>query len=99
MVVRAPMPGTIVSVNVKAGARTQVAEVVMMIVAILTLLFLAPLIGLMPEATLGALVLVAAVELVDIEAFRGMAQIRRMELIWALLAFTGVIALGILEGI
>ncbi|MFN2199669.1 MAG: SulP family inorganic anion transporter [Caldilineaceae bacterium] len=87
------------AVNTKAGARTQVAEIVTFGVALLTLLFLAPLLGLMPEATLGALVLVAAVGLVNIDAFRDMAQIRRTELIWAIVAFLGVITLGVLEGI
>jgi SulP family sulfate permease len=87
------------AVNTKAGAKTQVAEMVTMGVALLTLLFLAPLIGLIPEATLGALVLVAAAGLVNIGAFRDMAQIRRTELIWAIVAFLGVITLGVLEGI
>ena len=43
--------------------------------------------------------LVAAVGLVNIDAFRDMAQIRRTELIWAIVAFLGVITLGVLEGI
>jgi SulP family sulfate permease len=87
------------AVNANAGAKTQMAELVTVIVVALILLFLAPLISLMPEATLGALVLVAAAGLVQIDEFRDMAQIRRTELIWALLAFTGVVVLGILEGI
>lgn len=87
------------AVNVNAGAKTQLAELVTVGVVALTLLFLAPLISLMPEATLGALVLVAAARLVQIDEFRDMAQIRRTELIWALLAFAGVVVLGILEGI
>ena len=53
----------------------------------------------MPEATLGALVLMAAAGLVHIDEFRDMARIRRMELILALLAVFGVIVLGTLEGI
>ncbi|MCB8986049.1 MAG: sulfate permease [Ardenticatenaceae bacterium] len=87
------------AVNANAGAKTQLAELVTVAVVALILLFLAPFISLMPEATLGALVLVAAAGLVQIGEFREMAQIRRLELIWALLAFSGVIVLGILEGI
>lgn len=87
------------AVNVNAGAKTQISELVTVAVTALILLFLAPLISLMPEATLGALVLVAAAGLVQIGEFRDMAQIRRTELFWALLAFLGVIVLGILEGI
>lgn len=87
------------AVNANAGAKSQVAEMVTVGVAMLTLVFLAPLISLMPEATLGALVLVAAGGLIQIGEFRDMAKIRRTELIWALLAFGGVMVLGILEGI
>jgi SulP family sulfate permease len=87
------------AVNKGAGAKSQVAEMVTVGVVVLTLLFLAPLISLMPEATLGALVLVAAFGLIRIGEFRDMAQVRRTELIWALLAFGGVVVLGILEGI
>lgn len=87
------------AVNANAGAKTQIAELVTVAVTALILLFLAPLISLMPEATLGALVLVAAAGLVQIGEFRDMAQIRRTELMWALLAFAGVIVLGILQGI
>ncbi|MFN2181408.1 MAG: SulP family inorganic anion transporter [Candidatus Promineifilaceae bacterium] len=87
------------AVNVKAGAKTQVAELVTVAVVALVLLFLAPVISLMPEATLGALVLVAAAGLVQVGEFRDMAQIRRTELMWALLAFAGVVVLGILQGI
>jgi anti-anti-sigma factor len=64
-----------------------------------TLLFLAPLIGLMPEATLGALVLVAAAGLIKLGEFRAIGRIRRHELAWAILTFVGVVVLGTLEGI
>jgi SulP family sulfate permease len=87
------------AVNASAGAKTQVAAIVTVGVVVLILLFLAPLISLMPEATLGALLLVAGAGLIDVAKFRDMAKIRRMELIWALLAFGGVIVLGVLEGI
>jgi SulP family sulfate permease len=87
------------AVNEKAGAKSQISAMVTAGVVVLALLFLAPLVSLMPEATLGALVLVAAVGLVNIGEFRDMAQIRRTELIWALLAVFGVIVLGTLEGI
>lgn len=87
------------AVNANAGARTQLAQMVTVGVVVLTLLVLAPLISLMPEATLGALVLVAATGLIHMAEFRDMARFRRTELIWALLALAGVVVLGILEGI
>ena len=87
------------AVNADAGAKTQVAAMVTAGVVALTLLLLAPLISLMPQATLGSLVLVAAAGLIKIGEFQDMAQIRRTELIWALLAMLAVIVLGTLEGI
>jgi high affinity sulfate transporter 1 len=87
------------AVNDQAGAKTQLAEMVTVGVVVVTLLFLAPLISLMPEATLGALVLVAAAGLIKVGEFRAIAQIRRVELWWSIFAFAGVIILGTLEGI
>ena len=87
------------AVNTNAGAKSQIAGMVTVGVVVLTLLFLAPVISLMPEATLGALVLVVAAGLINVDQFRAMGRIRRQELVWALLAFAGVIVLGTLEGI
>jgi len=87
------------AVNDQAGAKTQLAEIVTVGVVVVTLLFLAPLISLMPVATLGALVLVAAAGLIKVGEFRAIAHIRRIELWWSIFAFAGVIILGTLEGI
>jgi SulP family sulfate permease len=87
------------AVNDQAGAKTQVAELVTAGVVVVTLLFLAPLISLMPQATLGALVLMAAAGLIKVSEFQKIAQITKRELIWALVAFAGVVLLGTLEGI
>ena len=87
------------AVNADAGAKSQIAEMVTVGVVVLTLLFLAPVISLMPAATLGALVLVAAAGLINLGEFRAMAKIRSEELVWSLFAFAGVIMLGTLEGI
>ena len=87
------------AVNDGAGARSQIAQMVTALVTVVTLLFLAPLIGLMPQATLGALVLVAAAGLVKVGEFQKIARFRRVELSWALVAFAGVVLLGTLQGI
>ena len=87
------------AVNEQAGARSQLAEAVTAGVVVVTLVFLAPLIGLMPEATLGALVLVAAAGLIKVGEFQAIGQIRRHELVWAIVTFVGVVVLGTLEGI
>ena len=87
------------AVNDQAGAKTQVAEFVTAGIVVVTLLFLAPLVSLLPQAVLGALVLVAAAGLVKVSEFQEIARISKRELIWALVAFAGVVLLGTLEGI
>ena len=97
------MPGgggtTQTAVNRLAGARTQVAELVTAAVALLIMLFLAPLLGLMPQATLAAVVIVYSFGLIRPIEFRDILSIRRMEFVWAVAAFAGVILLGTLKGI
>jgi len=87
------------AVNRSAGARTQFAELVTAAAALATLLLLAPLIALMPNAVLAAVVIVYSVPLVRPEEFRAIARIRRTELYWAAVACLGVILLGTLKGI
>jgi high affinity sulfate transporter 1 len=87
------------AVNRKAGARTQVSEIVTAAAAIATLLFLAPVIGYMPQATLAAVVIATSLPLIDPKSFRDILAIRRTEFIWALTATAGVMLLGTLQGI
>ncbi len=87
------------AVNRLAGARSQVAEIVTAGATLATMFFLAPLIGLMPQATLAAVVVVYSVGLIKPAEFRAILRIRRMEFVWALAAFAGVMLFGTLRGI
>ena len=87
------------AMNRRAGGRTQVSALVTAAVSLLTMLLLAPLIGLMPQATLAAVVIVYSVGLIDPAAFRSILEIRRTEFFWALAAMAGVMLLGTLKGI
>jgi len=87
------------AVNRSAGARTQFAELVTAAAALATLLLLAPLIALMPNAVLAAVVVVYSIPLIKPEEFRAIARIRRTEFYWAAVACLGVILLGTLRGI
>jgi MFS superfamily sulfate permease-like transporter len=75
------------------------AEIATAGVVALALLFLAPVISLMPEATLGALVLMAAAGLIKVSDFQAIGQVSRHALVWALVAFAGVVLVGTLQGI
>ena len=87
------------AVNRLAGARSQLAGLTTGGVTLLTLLFFAPLISLMPQATLAAVVIVYSVGLIQLPEFRDILAVRRTEFIWAIAAFAGVMLLGTLEGI
>jgi len=87
------------AVNRRAGARTQVSELVTVAIAVLAVLFLAPLISLMPQATLAAVVVSTTAGLIKIKEMRSILKIRGMEFSWAVCAAIGVVLLGTLKGI
>lgn len=87
------------AVNRSAGAHTQMAELVTAAAALATLLLLAPLISMMPNATLAAVVVVYSVGLIKLGEFREIARVRKTEFYWAVVAFAGVAVLGTLRGI
>ena len=87
------------AVNRLAGVRSQFAGIVGAAVSLATILFLAPLLALMPQATLAAVVIVYSVGLIKPAEFRSILEIRRTEFTWALTALAGVVLLGTLKGI
>lgn len=87
------------AVNRHAGAKSQLAELVTAAGALVTLLFIAPLIALMPQAALGAVVIAYSVGLIQPKEFREIRGVRTREFRWALIAFAGVVLLGTLQGI
>lgn len=82
-----------------AGGRSQKASLVTAAAAAATMLLLAPLLGLMPHATLAAVVIVYSVGLIQPAEFRAIRSVRTMEFRWALIACAGVLVFGTLEGI
>lgn len=87
------------AVNRLTGARSQLAGVVTATMTVVTMLFLAPMIGMMPHATLAAVVIVYSVGLIQPADFRDILAIRRTEFLWAIAAFAGVMLFGTLKGI
>ncbi|WP_327319529.1 SulP family inorganic anion transporter [Streptomyces sp. NBC_01235] len=82
-----------------AGARSQAYSLVAGAVVLAVLLFLSPLLTRTPSAVLGALVVYAAVRMIDLAGFRRLASFRRRELFLALGCLAGVLALDILYGV
>jgi len=87
------------AVNRKAGAHTQLAALVTAAVSLATLLVLAPLIGLMPQAALAAVVVAYSIDLIQPGEFLVIRRVRRIEFRWAVIAFVGVVLLDTLQGI
>jgi len=82
-----------------AGGRTQMYSLVAGAVVLAVLLFLSPLLSRTPTAVLGALVVYAAVRMIDLAGFRRLASFRRRELLLSLGCLTGVLTLDILYGV
>ena len=87
------------AVNRLAGARTQLAELVMAGMTLVTMLLLARFIERIPEPTLAAVVLASSAGLIRPVEFRRVHRVREMEFLWAVAALVGVVLLGTLEGI
>lgn len=82
-----------------AGGQSQKASLVTAAAAVATMLLLAPLLGLLPNATLAAVVIVYSVGLIQPAEFRAIRTVRTMEFRWALIACVGVLLFGTLKGI
>ena len=87
------------AVNRLAGARSQLAGLVIAGATLLTMLLFAGPMGLMPQATLAGVVIVYSVGLIELDGFRAILAVRRTEFVWALVALAGVLLLGTLKGI
>jgi high affinity sulfate transporter 1 len=82
-----------------AGAKTQLTGVVGALVIALMLLFAPALLQNLPQATLGAIVLVAATSLVEVREVRRLLSVRPAEFWVSIASFLGVALLGVIPGI
>jgi SulP family sulfate permease len=87
------------SVNGRAGAMTQMAELVTAVVGVATLLFLAPVLAKMPHTALAAVVIATTIHHVSPAPFVRIRKFRTLEFTWAIAAAAGVVFLGTLDGI
>ena len=81
------------------GGQSQKASLVTAAAAVGTMLFLAPLLGLLPHAVLASVVIFYSVGLIQPAEFVAIRRVRTMEFRWALAAFAGVLVFGTLKGI
>jgi MFS superfamily sulfate permease-like transporter len=87
------------AINASVGGRSQLAGIVAAVVLIATLLFLSDALRILPVPALGAILVAAAISLIDLKAFREIWRISRMEFVFAFIAIWGPIGLGVLYGV
>nr|WP_221218079.1 MULTISPECIES: SulP family inorganic anion transporter [unclassified Mycolicibacterium] len=83
------------SVNLRSGARSQISGLVLAVLAVLVAFVVAPVLSLLPQAVLGAVVVVAVTRLVDIGALRRLYLLNPRECFGAL----GVALIGLAFGL
>ncbi len=91
--------GSRTAIGDASGSRTQLHSLVAAAGVIAVLFFARPALAMFPLAVLGAIVIYAAVHLVDMAGLRRLAAFRRSELLLALAATAGVLLFDILYGI
>jgi high affinity sulfate transporter 1 len=82
-----------------AGAKTQLTGLVGAGAIALMLLFFPNLVRNLPNSALAAVVISAAIGLIEVEGVRRLYRLRRMEFVLSIACFLGVALLGVIEGI
>jgi len=91
--------GSRTAVNDSMGARTQLAGIAAVASIVLILLFLTNPISYLPSAVLGAVIVSAAIGLVDRSAWRTLWDTDRVEVTIAAVTVGGVVVVGVLEAL
>jgi SulP family sulfate permease len=87
------------AVNDDAGAKTQLSGLVVVGATVLVLVFLTEVLRLIPEAVLGAVVLIAAVGLMDIRDLRLIGRISAPDLAFGIVTLVAVLIAGVVAGL
>ena len=91
--------GSRTAVAEESGAKSQLTGLVGAGVVVVLLLFLNGLLADLPQSALAAVVIAAALSLMDFAVLRRYLKVRRSAFVLSLVATAGVIFLGVLEGI
>jgi sulfate permease, SulP family len=91
--------GSRTAVNDQTGGRTQAVGLIAAAVIALVLLFLTGPVANLPTPCLGAVIVGAAIGLVDPDAWRGLARSGRSQVVIAAVTLAGVVVVGVLEAL
>ncbi|MFT7126108.1 MAG: SulP family sulfate permease, partial [Candidatus Azotimanducaceae bacterium] len=86
-------------VNFSAGAVTPMASVVTCVLVIITLIWFAPLFYYLPKAVLAAIIVMSAVQLIDLPGIKKTFSFNRIDSVTFTLTFLAVLGLGVEAGI
>ncbi len=87
------------AINEQAGGKTPLTNVFTALIVVVTLLFLTPLLYYIPMPALAAIIIVAALSLIDIDEVKDMFIAKERDGFIALFTFLTVLFIGIQEGI
>jgi high affinity sulfate transporter 1 len=87
------------AVNTSMGGKSQLAGIVAAGTLAIAVLFLTDALQVLPRAALGAILISAAISLIDIRAFAELWRVSRIEFVFALIGMSGAIVLGVLQGV
>jgi SulP family sulfate permease len=86
-------------VNDEAGGKTQVVGLIAVICLLIFLQWFTPLLASLPQVALAAIIIVAAINLIDFKPLLEVYRIRPIEFFLALITLVGVLTVGILYGV
>ena len=91
--------GSRTAIGAALGSRSQLYSLVALGTVVIAVVFLGPVLAAFPSPALGAVVVYAAVRLVDIPEFRRIARFRRTEFALAVGTTAAVLVVGVLQGV
>lgn len=87
------------AVNASVGGRSQLAGAAAAATLLLVIIYLQPALAILPIPALGAILIAAALSLIDVAALREIWRISRVEFAFAMIALFAPISLGVLNGV
>lgn len=87
------------AINLSAGGRSQLSGLVAAGALTVLLLYLNNALRVLPVPALGAILVAAALGLIDLAGLRQTWRVSRMEFVFALISMWGAISLGVLSGV
>jgi MFS superfamily sulfate permease-like transporter len=91
--------GSRTAVNVSVGGKTQLTAIIAALALVIMLVFLTAPLERFPQAALGAILVAAMINLIDVTMFATLYRVRKQEFAIALITLFGVLTIGLLDGI